>query len=173
MKGGDPNLNVYDPYSYYIFVNLEFFLPQRYPQTLSSTDIDNIKEFIGEYILNNKELPGYFGTKDISETGNFNYHIFTTPGGKSGYFDLQRGGDPNIEEPTARVFVDLEFTLEDNNGFIRYPKNLTLDEIPDIKAKIRRTIKDTADGLIYKGLINGIHIFVNDLNAVHRYSLTN
>ena len=136
----------------YVGASLEFELPGRFPQTLSEEQIEDIKMKIGEYFAANKVPFTYYGTEN-------QYHVFTTLGSKSAYFNLSGG---SMDQPSAGVFVDIEISL---NSIA--PTTLTSKDISDLKAKIRYTVKDSAQHLIYKGLFSNMHIFITDPNVIH------
>ena len=137
----------------YVAASLEFELPGRFPLILSENHIEDIKMKIGQYFADNKVPFTYYGTEN-------QYHIFTTLRSRSAYFNLSGG---SIEqEPTAGVFVDFEISLDSVVG-----PQLTTQEINDLKTKIRYTVKDSAQYLIYKGLFSNMHVFVTDYNVIH------
>lgn len=150
LRGGSiPNL--------YVAASLEFELPEKFPVTLSEEQIEEIKMKIGKYFGAGKVPITYFGQDN-------DYHIFTTLGSKSAYFNLSGGS----AEPSAGVYVDFEVTLDSHDGqFIMMPPNLTSSDISELKTKIRYMVKDSAQNLIYKGLFNNMHVFVSDPNVIH------
>lgn len=135
----------------YVGASLEFELPGRFPQTLDENQIEDIKMKIGQYFADSKVPFTYYGTEN-------QYHVFTTLGSKSAYFNLNGGS----MEPTAGVFVDIEISLDSIAPII-----LTSKDISDLKAKIRYIVKDSAQYLIYKGLFSNMHVFITDHNVIH------
>ncbi len=141
--------------THYVAASLEFELPGKFPQTLSEEEIEEIKMKIGDYFSAAKVPFTYYGIQN-------NYHIFTTLRSRSAYFNLSGG----YIDQTAGVFVDIELTVD-----AMAPEQLSSSDISNLKSKIRSMIKDSAQNLIYKGLFNGMHVFITDPNVVHGRNL--